>query len=349
MTITTLERLVTATTAELRGPGYGILDEARRVPAVQAEHDRIAANLQALNAIEMRPVAAVTGGAATLRIAAWNAERCKYHEASVVLLRQVDADVVLLSEMDIGMARSGNVHTVRLLADALGMGYVFGTEFVELGLGDTRERVWHAGQTNAVGLHGNAILSRLPFRDVAVIRLDEGGRWFAGAEVGQRRLGGRMAIAARVAGAAGELLAVSVHLESNSDAADRAAQVRRLLAAVEDMALGVPVVIGGDLNTNALPVGPAGAELPLEAVEEAEPLFAEMRAAGFAWETCNTRHVSLRTRPDGTPEAPFTRLDWLFCRGVAVADPATVPAVDAAGNAISDHDLVVADVRPRQG
>ena len=74
----------------------------------------------------------------------------------------IGADVVLLTELDVGMARSGNRHTVRELARTMGAGYAFGVEYVELGLGDDREKAWHAGESNAVGLHGNAILSKAP-------------------------------------------------------------------------------------------------------------------------------------------------------------------------------------------
>ena len=134
-----------------------------------------------------------------LRLAAWNAERLKYGAASAALLGALDLDIILLSESDVGMARSGNRHTTADLAAALDMGYAYGVEFVELGLGDDREQPWHKGQRNHVGLHGNAILSRLPLHDLALIRLDLAA---AGSRIAstasrrrsQRRLGGRMAV-----------------------------------------------------------------------------------------------------------------------------------------------------------
>jgi hypothetical protein len=49
-------------------------------------------------------------------------------------------------------------------------------------------------------------------------------------------------------------------------------------------------------------------------------------------------------RPDGTPKAPFTRLDWLMTRGVKASNPLTLPAVDRDGVAISDHEYIVIDV-----
>jgi hypothetical protein len=57
-------------------------------------------------------------------------------------LPQLDRpDVILLTEMDVGMARSGNLHTTRLLAHALGMNYAWGLEFIELTNGNEKEQV----------------------------------------------------------------------------------------------------------------------------------------------------------------------------------------------------------------
>ena len=72
------------------------------------------------------------------------------------------------------------------------MGYAFGVEFLELDLGDAREREWHAGQSNQLGLHGAAILSPHPLGRPALIRLESDGDWFDGRH-GERRVGGRIA------------------------------------------------------------------------------------------------------------------------------------------------------------
>jgi hypothetical protein len=106
---------------------------------------------------------------------AWNAERCKRVEAAAGLLAPTGADAILLSEMDWGMARSGQRHATRELAAALGCGYVFAVEFLELGLGNEAERARHAGEANAVGYHGGAILSRHPLLEPALVRLGGDG------------------------------------------------------------------------------------------------------------------------------------------------------------------------------
>ncbi|MBB3309968.1 endonuclease/exonuclease/phosphatase family metal-dependent hydrolase [Rhizobium sp. BK196] len=327
--------LLAAAVQALAVPSATFFDEARAAEPTQTEHDRLAATLPALSTIEVVRTANDASIGAGLVIAAWNAERLKYHAPSVELIRKSDADILLLTEADLGTARAGNRHTVADLARDLGMSYAFGVEFVELGLGDSREREWHKGETNAAGFHGNALLSRLPLLNAALIRLDDGGTWWTDAKDGQGRIGGRMAIAAKIETAFGPILAVSVHLESKTDIADRARQTKRLIAAVEKLADGLPVVLGGDFNTNILPEGSREPEAH-------EPLFGLLAEAGYHWDAANDFALTQRTRPDGTPQPPFARLDWLFTRSLSASDAMTVAAVDADGAAISDHELIKA-------
>jgi endonuclease/exonuclease/phosphatase family metal-dependent hydrolase len=339
------DRIITKVVPGLAAPDPAILAEARRAPLRRHEHDRLVAALPCLHAIEYRPPAPGAARTDAIRVAAWNAERCKYGPQSAALLAHVDADVVLLSELDIGMVRSGNGHTAAALADALAMGYAFGVEYVELDLGDDREKRWHAGQTNAVGLHGNALLGRAPLADLVVIRLDEGGRWFAASETNERRLGWRMAIGGRYGTGRGAVFVVAVHLESSTEARDRARQVETLLAAVETCAGGLPVIIGGDFNTSAMPAADDAPPHWFEAPIAHEPLFGVFRDAGYDWSSANEPRATERTRPDGTPQPPFRRIDWFFTRDVEAQAPRTVPAVDEHGSAISDHDVLVLTAR----
>jgi len=106
-----------------------------------------------------------------------------------------------------------------------------------------------------------------------------------------------------------------------------------------------PAVIGGDFNTDALPTEPTALRWACPDPQAFEPLFADMAEAGFTWNSCNDGRATQRTRPDGTPPPPFTRLDWLFVRGVEVTGCRTWSAVDTEGTAISDHELISVDLR----
>ncbi len=331
-------------TAELPAPGPVMLAAARAAAPTRAEHDRLMAAIPAFAMIEQRSPARPVPLGERITVAAFNVERGRYPEAVARLLTDARVDVAMLTEHDIGMVRSDNRHTLSDLATPLGAGYAFAVEFVELGLGDSRERTWHAGKENAIALHGNAVLSRHRLADPARIALDDGGLWFDGVRNGERRIGGRIAAAARLADAARPLWFASVHLESHSDAEDRARQIDWLLRGLDRLAGGAAAVIGGDLNTNLLPTDPAGRAALFDDPSSVEPLFRSLRSAGFDWRAVNTSAPTQRTRQDGTPRPPFNRIDWLAVRGATGLSARNVAAVDATGQAISDHEMIVADI-----
>ncbi len=327
-------------------------------------HRRLVRSLDVLNRIEIvgpptpsPPPSTRGAGGASLRVAFWNAERGQDLEESLRLLTGAEADVLLLCELDLGMARSGQKHVARELAKALGMGYVFGVEFVELGLGDARERRWHAGSENRLGLHGGAVLSGLALETPAMIRLDEDGSWFDGSR-GESRLGGRIAIACSVTLGETRVALVATHLESHGSPEERAAEGAELLDAIDDWHGDGPVVLGGDFNTQSASHAEVHGRPGRTALWRQdpgrfldpvpyEPIFEAFRARGYGWAASNAGDATQRMRPDGTPPPPHGRLDWLLVRGLRASDPATVPAVDSSGAAISDHELISVTVAPQ--
>lgn len=338
-----MREIITSTTAALTPP-----PEAERAEAAKGgtrdRHDAWMAGWSCLHEIELAPVPAPLPAPAEITVAAWNIERCKCVEDSAALIRAAGADVVLATEMDWGMARSGQRHATRDLAVALGMGYAFGVEFVELGTGDAYETSLFAGTPNAAGLHGNAILSRLPLRHVAVIPIAPEGHWFGQSPKGdaQYRVGGRMAITAQIDLAGGPLALTAVHYESESDAAGRDAQTARMLAGLAAHHGDMPGVIGGDLNTADLG-GMARAQV-LCRPDAAEPGFARLRAAGFDWTACNTGAPTTRAAPGRPVRYPLRRLDWLFARGADTHAPAVLPALSETGDYLSDHEMIITKV-----
>jgi endonuclease/exonuclease/phosphatase family metal-dependent hydrolase len=343
-----------STTAALVAPSQSERAALLRLPPTREGHAQGLAHHRALfEQVEVASPGALTPCAGAARIGFWNAERGKDLDGSIALLGPLDAGVWLLCELDLGMARSGQAHTTRELAQRLGTGYAFGVEFLELGLGDAREREWHAGEVNQAGLHGAAILG--PVERPALIRLETAGDWFDG-ERGERRVGGRIALAATLVIDGVAVTLVSVHFESHGDPAQRAAQMALMIEAVDAYAPGQPVLIGGDLNTST--VGRDWARgtgvkpvLPVERVLDPvpwEPMFEVAAKHGYEWQTCNALGVpTQRTRPDGTPRAPLGKIDWFLGRELVMTDPATVPAIDGQGQAISDHEVLLVTIAPR--
>ena len=341
-------------------------------PAVDpAERERIAAGprgarvhaelegaLGVFRAVEQAPPPARLAEPRELRLTVWNLERGRHVAQSAAVIAATGANVTLLSELDVGMARTGNHHTAREIAGALGHGFVYGVEFLELGLGGPEERERHAGESNALGLHGGAITSALPIARPAVVRLDEGGEWFDGAR-GEPRVGGRMAVLGTVRAGGVDVTLAAVHLESHTDPAHRAEQVSALLEAVEAYAPGAPAVVAGDLNTMSMPTAhvfdpehlkPALAEDPERLLRPVrhEPLFERARSAGFDWEVANVlgEGTVRRVEGGGSRRVPV-RIDWILTRKVGVAAPAVFEAVDpATGEALSDHEPLAVTIRP---
>jgi endonuclease/exonuclease/phosphatase family metal-dependent hydrolase len=273
-----------------------------------------------------------------ITVAAWNLQRCLFPEQSADLLRAYEPDIVLVSEMDCGMARTHQRNTARALADSLGMRYLYGLEYYEMGLGNDIERRLAADKHNECGWHGNALLSRVEPSATALIRLDNFGKWFCvdegprASQVNkQPRVGGRCAVAAILPGKARDICAVSTHLESNGDGAMRLSQIERLIAAIDQFAPGLPTIIAGDLNT-----GNGGSD----GDEVAEPLFAAAERHGFSWRN-NAEGVT--TRPSLLKPEMQTqmKLDWFCARDLDAAGAQILPALDERGKPLSDHDVIL--------
>jgi endonuclease/exonuclease/phosphatase family metal-dependent hydrolase len=321
-------------------------------------HAHWVGELACLHEVEVtRPPSPATA-ASPARVVAWNAERGRDVPSLARVLEPLEPELLLLTEMDLGMARSGNCHTARELAARLGMGCVYGVEFVELGLGGPDERAALAGQTNREGLHGGAILSRAPLEDPVVVRLEPGGSWFDARERGESRIGGRIAVMATWCLAGQAVTVAAVHLESHSGPAPRAAHVEVLLDAIETRAQGGPCIVGGDLNTFSLAHVELSDRETLRAALEAdprrlidpvryEPLFALARSRGFSWEPCNQMGVATHRVDEPRPSARGgLKLDWLLVRGLECSEPVVLEAVHSeTGAALSDHEPIAVSCR----
>lgn len=198
-----------------------------------------------------------------------------------------DSDLVILNEVDLGMTRSDYRDVAAELADALGMNYAFGVEFIEvdrleLGLetppvpSDADRGPFLAAmqldQARYRGLHGSAILSRYPISSARLLRLEPCYDWYhrekreiAALEKGRRlaadtlflerigrevRLGNRMALIADLEvpeSPTGTVTVAAVHLENKCPPKCRQRQLREVL---EDLRRVVnPIVLAGDLNS----------------------------------------------------------------------------------------------------
>lgn len=326
----TLDLVRPAQIAPLNGPSQ---EERRRLLGLERtepNHAAALAGLACLNRLEAPAEGPTAPLAFPLTVATWNLERCYAVEKSAALLAREGAEIALLSEVDNGMARTGQRHTSRDVAQALGMAYAFGVEFLELELGATVELEYCRDDFNRHGFHGNALLARTALVAPVMIRLEPHGHWFR-PDSPAHRIGTRCAIAAGIQTSEGPLYLVSVHLENAADAGYRAWQLAGLIDAVEQLAGDVPVIIGGDLNTAI----PPGGDL------EDETLFGLSRDRGFErWAGAEGQVTTRPSRVSRNPKGAY-QLDWFLTRGVTIEESRIVPAVADDGEVLSDHDMVV--------
>lgn len=265
-------------------------------------------------------------------------------------------DVILANELDDGCVRSGGKDTARELAERLGMNMAFGLEFIELVNGEDPK-----------GFHGNAVFSRWPIKRARVVRLPERYNWYFDR---QRRIGGRLAVLAELDVAGTPVGVGTVHLENRTDGPGRQAQLEAVLAEAERMFPGMPVVLGGDLNTNTFDGRDKDAIGAVAASPELQRRCLEDVAA---WEGClpaaeKRGYRALPSKALGTRRKPLPwggcldlRLDWLLVRGMEAGESRTIStrredcgfakagsALSAfAGEELSDHNAVWASCRLR--
>ena len=319
--------------------------------------------------------------AAPLRAVHWNIEKAlrfdRIREALLTRPELRGADLVLLNEVDLGMARSGNRDVAAELSDALGLHAAWAPMFLETTAGRAEDRALAAGTGNREGLLGLAVLARWPLGQARVVELPSPQRHQFEAE---RMYGRHVALAVEVLRPGAPLVAVSTHLEVHRGRAERARQARALLDAVRAEAR--PVVLAGDFNSHTFDRGrafePLRAGLALLLAPEAslrgrflhpdrgahrETLFDELRAAGFAWATFTDRAPTLRLRFERVGEAraltrlagpllarararmerrAALRLDWFAARGFPRGAGRTAAGLDGPEGA-SDHAPIAAE------
>jgi endonuclease/exonuclease/phosphatase family metal-dependent hydrolase len=191
------------------------------------------------------------------------------------LVRQTDADVVLLQEVDQGTRRSGHVDQPAVLAERTGYHAAFGSA---LDYDD--------------GKYGVAVLSRWPIVADTLVHLP--------VTPPQTRAGGsqepRGALRVVVAAPTGRLAILNTHLDPTGDDRWRRQEADSIISLAEALRRREPmVIVGGDFNST-----------PESAVQGA------VRTGGLrdSWTECATGDGF--TYP---AEAPVKRIDYLFVTG----------------------------------
>jgi endonuclease/exonuclease/phosphatase family metal-dependent hydrolase len=321
------------------------------------------------------------------RFLAWNLERGIELDGQLEAFRSHEylrtCDVLLLTETDVGMARSGNRAVAQTLARQLGLHYAFVPCYLNLTKGSGVE--YHAEGENELGLHGNAVLSRYPIRRVRPIHLENGIDKMAGRE---KRLGRQTALAADIDFPNYAVTVAAVHLDANSSQRHRHNQMRDVLDGLDTSR---PVIVGGDWNTSTYNSSRAFHAIlgfwlrVLMGVDNVirnhylhpynwfeKDLFKLLESRGFDYKTCNRlgeRTISYdaddpKTRQNLGEWVPgwcfaFMRwalrhhrgrcplkIDWFATRGICCEDPVVIHDLrENRHPPLSDHDAIGVNVR----
>lgn len=218
--------LATALTGFFRLFGYATepLLDAREIHGVVGEPARIAT-------VALEPH--------QLKIVTWNIERGAAYESVLSALRRLDADVLLLQEVDRGCRRTGFRDVARDLAEALRMNWIGAGEFQEIG----EAHPGHAAVT------GQATLSKFPISHADVLAFAAQDKWRWSINPVQPRRGGRIALRVETGG----VVLYNIHIESgHNDPLQKRQMAEILESQARGMASDKPVIIGGDFNNGPI-------------------------------------------------------------------------------------------------
>ena len=189
---------------------------------------------------------AIAGGS-DIKALAWNLERGIRFAGILDALKNheqlKDKDVLLVTELDHGMARSGNRFVAQDIARELNLNYAFAPVYIPLQKGSGGESDMEGENTKSI--HGLAMFSRYPMTNVHAVPLPNGKDKMWGKE---KRLGYLRALVADIVHPSGEFRAVTIHLDAHSSRKHRHLQMKIVLDHLETLP-NLPTIIGGDWNT----------------------------------------------------------------------------------------------------
>ncbi len=260
-----------------------------------------------------------------LQVVAFNIERGIHLNEVITYLKEIQEEqpamIVLLSECDRNHSRSQDKYIAQEIAKALDMDMAFAVEYVEY-----NDRTKENQAT-----HGNAILSPFPLSEVSVIRHTPAFSWHRyGWIFGQPRDGGVVALGATVTLPDRERIRVySLHLESMAFGPDKRKQILDVLPEADNF--DMPLVLGGDLNTNPGSV-----------------LFETTEAYGienaFSGDRTPTGWCFFPDKKNNTIRCIF-KIDWILFRDLELLDRGAHALLAHQGGRVSDHAAVHATFR----
>ena len=269
-----------------------------------------------------------SSGKTAISAAAWNIERGIVFDGIKDALtgdpRLADKDVYLVTELDHGMARSGNRFVAGEIAAALDLNYAFAPVYIALQKGSGVESEVAGENTNSI--HGLAMFSKYPMRNIHAIPLPNGKDKMWGKE---KRLGHLRALFADIEHPLGTFRAVTVHLDAHCSRAHRRLQMKIILDHLDTLPK-LPTLIGGDWNTTGFnsqsstraimgywrrvlmgPKNVAKNHLPYPERFFERPMFDDLERRGYSFREFNELGVGTLHYDVGSIEKNTNLRDWV--------------------------------------
>jgi len=284
-----------------------------------------------------------------LRVVLLNAAGGKrFREIAACLKRPplYGADVILLCEVNSKIKRTPGSDVAEELGLALEMSCAYVPEF---GLAPPGG--------NIVSYMGNAILSSVPFEDVAAIAMHRPHTPMAWPMHMRRwtRIGTPTGLVTKVKFGGKEVTVGVAHLHSRCPPSERA---RQMDAYLESFPTTGRAIFGGDLNTTTTELS-SRAQMRatvrqmianpgrFHAPQAYEPLFEHLRAHGLEIDGVNVPNRPTFTFSGLIPRSMRPKLDWLAVRELRpISGTAAVvaPRSPIMMRRVSDHDFVTVDL-----
>jgi len=276
----------------------------------------------------------------SLKVVTFNAKGGRLLHGILTCLRRLplaDADIILLCDVDWRRKRSCGREVASELAAALGMSFAYVAKNI------------YSMEPDSFA--GNAILCSQPLTQVSAVPIVDWQLLRGGCEPS---LAPRGLLASAIFNRRRIALGV-VHLTARCSPTGRGQQMAEFIASLPGCG---PALIGGDFNTTTVNLNGRIALLDaigksilhpgrFRAPETHEPLFKELREAGFDLRSINVPFKSTLTFSSAVPPFLRPKLDWLAVRQLsAVSGSASIVRAKPCvfGRRVSDHDFVMCEI-----
>lgn len=264
----------------------------------------------------------------TVKALAWNIERgCIFQgiiDALTTHNNLNNKDLLLLTELDYGMARSGNRFVAREIAKELKLNYAFAPVYIALQKGSGVESEMDGENTKSI--HGLSTFSLFPIKNAHAVSLPNGKDKMWGKE---KRLGYLRALVADIDHPAGRFRAVTIHLDAHCSRAHRHLQMKIILDHLDTLP-PLPTILGGDWNTTTFNAQSARRAIlgywrrVMMGVKNVvknhyphpdryfeKPLFNELESRGFDYKSLNESGAGTIHYDVGSIEKNTNLRDWV--------------------------------------